>query len=236
MENHLSQIEALDEIGEILDFAGSVCRDHGVIRESYHLTPLSESPNSSQTMVFADGFDPEWLEIYEREDFRRIDPIPRRTLDRGTLLTWQEARKAEPNSPENLEFFEAMEKFGLLSGFGLPLYGPGMHNSCASFDFGYPISEVDDAQLAVVRGVAQAAHQRISFVLRGEPPIVDFSKREQEVLEWLAAGKSMNSIATIMGISHATVKTYTGRIYKKLDVSDRISAVIKALKLGLIYV
>ncbi len=56
--------------------------------------------------------------------------------------------------------------------------------------------------------------------------------REVEVLYWVAHGRSMNDIGRRMGITISTVKNHLQNIYGKLNVYDRTSAVVKALKLG----
>jgi DNA-binding NarL/FixJ family response regulator len=56
------------------------------------------------------------------------------------------------------------------------------------------------------------------------------SKREHEVLGLLAEGKSNEQIANVLGLSIQTVKVHVKHILKKLKVSDRTQAVIKALR------
>jgi DNA-binding NarL/FixJ family response regulator len=56
------------------------------------------------------------------------------------------------------------------------------------------------------------------------------SEREKEVLECLAKGLLYKQIAAQMGISMATVRTYTQRIYEKLHVHTRTEAVVKYLQ------
>ncbi|HCI62629.1 MAG TPA: LuxR family transcriptional regulator, partial [Erythrobacter sp.] len=58
--------------------------------------------------------------------------------------------------------------------------------------------------------------------------------REREVLEWMGRGKSSVDIGTILDISPETVRTYTRRIFDKLDTNDRVTATVRALKLGLV--
>ncbi|HBQ92986.1 MAG TPA: hypothetical protein DD795_09625, partial [Erythrobacter sp.] len=41
-------------------------------------------------------------------------------------------------------------------------------------------------------------------------------------------------IGTILDISPETVRTYTRRIFDKLDTNDRVTATVRALKLGLV--
>lgn len=60
------------------------------------------------------------------------------------------------------------------------------------------------------------------------------SKREQEVLQLLAYGKSNKEIARDLGIGAQTVKTHIAHIFAKLDASDRTGAVAIALRGGLV--
>lgn len=60
------------------------------------------------------------------------------------------------------------------------------------------------------------------------------SEREQQVLEMVAKGFMQAEIADILGVSINTISTYIKRIYKKLAVNSRTSAVHRANALGLI--
>ena len=57
------------------------------------------------------------------------------------------------------------------------------------------------------------------------------SRRETEVLGWLARGKSNPEIAEILGIRVGTVKTHLERIYDKLGVDHRHAAMSLALEM-----
>jgi DNA-binding NarL/FixJ family response regulator len=58
--------------------------------------------------------------------------------------------------------------------------------------------------------------------------------REVEVLRLIADGLSNSEIATTLGISQETVKTYVSRTLTKLQVRDRTQAVIYAYRHGLV--
>ncbi len=234
MQQYFGQIEALNDIDMVLNLCADMCESQGVLRQSYHFTPLFESPNSDTTVVYHRGFARDWIKKYEVEGFRKVDPIPERTLLHGQLLAWKEAIKRGANSSENEVYFHALRKHGLINGFGIPLFGPRGRNAYASFDFGRPYEEVPDTQLGTVRSVAQAGHQRLCMLLDTTQNLPDLTEREGEVLHWMVNGKSSSVIADILEISPDTVKTYTKRIYSKLDASDRVGAVVKALKLGLV--
>ncbi|MDH4329057.1 MAG: LuxR C-terminal-related transcriptional regulator [Nitrospira sp.] len=51
------------------------------------------------------------------------------------------------------------------------------------------------------------------------------SRRETEILSWVAQGKSNAEIGTILGISSRTVQKHLERIYSKLGVENRHAAV-----------
>ena len=60
------------------------------------------------------------------------------------------------------------------------------------------------------------------------------SRREIEVLELLAEGKSNKAIGQVLTISEETVKTHLKRLYEKLGAADRAQAVAIALRQQLI--
>ncbi|HYZ89219.1 MAG TPA: helix-turn-helix transcriptional regulator [Myxococcales bacterium] len=50
------------------------------------------------------------------------------------------------------------------------------------------------------------------------------TRREADVLSWVAEGKSDSDIATILGISFRTVKKHLEHVYAKLGVENRTAA------------
>lgn len=63
-------------------------------------------------------------------------------------------------------------------------------------------------------------------------PFHPLSEREMEVLECVVNGKSNKEIASLLGISHQTVKNHVTSILRKFGVEDRTQAVVYALKHG----
>lgn len=62
----------------------------------------------------------------------------------------------------------------------------------------------------------------------------ELTKREKEVLRYIAKGMLNREIAITMTISERTVKNHISNIFKKLDVSDRTQAAVMALKNNLV--
>lgn len=63
-------------------------------------------------------------------------------------------------------------------------------------------------------------------------PFHPLSEREMEVLDCVVKGMSNKEIASLLGISHQTVKNHVTSILRKFGVEDRTQAVVYALKRG----
>lgn len=75
-----------------------------------------------------------------------------------------------------------------------------------------------------VKGVREA--RRLSAVKR------ELTRREKEVLQFLALGMGTSAIARELAISTATVRNHSQRILAKLQVHSRLAAVARGYALG----
>ena len=62
------------------------------------------------------------------------------------------------------------------------------------------------------------------------------TKREYEVLDLLASGLTDREIAERLVVSEETAKTYTKRLLKTLDVNNRLQAVLKGMRCGMVQI
>jgi DNA-binding NarL/FixJ family response regulator len=58
----------------------------------------------------------------------------------------------------------------------------------------------------------------------------DLTAREREVLELIARGMPNKAIALRLSLSEKTVKAHVSAILRKLDVTDRTQAALKAVR------
>lgn len=82
----------------------------------------------------------------------------------------------------------------------------------------------------VIARFARAPGQSAKYDKR----IAELTAREKDVLVLIARGMSNAEIAAELFLGEATVKTHVSRILTKLDVRDRVQAVVAAYESGLV--
>jgi two-component system nitrate/nitrite response regulator NarL len=70
--------------------------------------------------------------------------------------------------------------------------------------------------------------------MRAAGPPTTITPRMREVLALMAEGMTNREIAYELGLSPFTVKNYIERIYERMGALDRVQAVSKALREGII--
>jgi two-component system response regulator NreC len=114
---------------------------------------------------------------------------------------------------------------------------------------GYLLKDSADAEL--VRAVTGAIQNRAFFSPKVATVLLDeyrkslarrgitdryesLSEREREVFQLVAEGHSNKSIATILGVSPATIETHRAHIMEKLDLHSVAEIVLYAVRRGVI--
>jgi len=84
--------------------------------------------------------------------------------------------------------------------------------------------------------VTRQVIRQFARIPRATPPagLGDLTAREHDVLAMIARGLSNAEIAREIFVSEATVKTHVTHVLQKLDLRDRVQAVVLAYRTGLV--
>jgi len=112
---------------------------------------------------------------------------------------------------------------------------------------GYLLKDVEPAELARAVRAAHAGEAMIDPTVAGrllrtlsrhrEPGtavLERLTRRERQVLELIAAGRSNKRIAAELEIAEKTVKSHVGHVLAKLGVADRTQAALMAVRQGVV--
>jgi DNA-binding CsgD family transcriptional regulator len=66
------------------------------------------------------------------------------------------------------------------------------------------------------------------------PPVPKLTPREREVLNWTREGKSAWAVGQILAMSEHTVNFHLRNVMRKLNVSGKHMAILRAMSLGIL--
>lgn len=200
----------------------------------FYLNELTRDPTSGRILI-NQGFPDQWARQYKRR-LRLIDPLPDYAMDVMHMFRWGSVLKTIPLSPAQQRYHRFLEEMGMGDGLAIAVWGPG--GRCGFMACGMARDECAFGARSYVgiHLLAQMGFNRHCSLLEdltaGE---IRLSPRELEILHWAARGKSNPDMATILGISRATVDTYMRRVFQKFGTNDRTVACLRAHELGFIH-
>jgi DNA-binding CsgD family transcriptional regulator len=107
-----------------------------------------------------------------------------------------------------------------------------------------PLKVEREGKQLIIRLIDERLNEQYLLLLEEQLPsslspklleLLGLTRRESEVLFWVAKDKNTREIGSILGMSDRTVKKHLEHIYEKFGVQTRAAAVVRALeKLGLL--
>lgn len=172
-----------------------------------------------------------WMEHYFARDYYSIDPVITECFRTNRPFLWDEL----PMDTLQKRMMDESKEATLFDGVGLPIHG--MNREVAAFGIASSSGKVETPPhvLSLIHAYVFQFHQAYTDKLANlEKPAVDLTKKEREVLSWMAEGKTLQEIGDIMCLSEDTIRYYLKGLYRKLGANQRTLAVVKAIRLGLI--
>ncbi|MEM9571652.1 MAG: LuxR C-terminal-related transcriptional regulator [Pseudomonadota bacterium] len=160
-----------------------------------------------------------------------LDPFLHASVRTTKPFHWDDMVEIlEPRSPQLHYYRDHIAEFG--SGVVVPVFGPLFRNGYFCFHSAEPrtVTEMDKM---VLHSISQTAYLKLlDLMYKSSDRERTLSGRELEAINLIARGKSNPEVAEVMSVSVNTINTLLKRIFEKLEVSDRVSAVMRAYALG----
>ena len=199
---------------------------------------------SSKTVTGSPGklittYAKDWQNHYFTMNYDEIDPIILTSMKNFLPVDWSLIPKLKKNTKRF--FGEAMD-FGISEqGVTIPIRGASGETALVSLN-----SEISQSawashlkyQISDMTYFAFLLHNEVLHSMKcpTETISVTLSKREKEVLQWAAEGKTSWATSVILGLSERTIDFYIGNAVSKLGAATKTQAVSKAIAEGHILV
>ncbi len=179
-----------------------------------------------------------YLDSYVDEIAGKRDPVSQHCKKASLPIIWNQDTYVSQGLGDK---WEHQAKFGYATGIAMALHLPEGRHFMLGVDRDQDLpadpSElqrvVADLQLFAVCAQETAFRLLVPPASQLERPRL--TPRELEALRWTMEGKTAWEVGALMGISERTAVLHVNNAMHKLDCANKHQAVLKALKLGLIY-
>ena len=233
-EPYISKTKFLDAIelihqGQTVDELTLHC--HNLISfkaMSYHYLPAIGSLDyNGKGRYWTEGL-PDPIKTYFDSFNGKPAPLMKYVLSKGqpfwlSQLSDIDALSDKANLWRLKSMFETTDD-GLL----IPMFGPFHRRGYVFLSFGKRREFYDEVFIWQLQALLQAFHVKYCLITNSLRTSIRLTARESEVLELITFGKTNPEIGKILGISTSTVAGYVRQIFLKLDVSDRVTAALRA--------
>ncbi len=190
--------------------------------------PVRNHPDASRNWS-ATTYPESWQQIYIQKNYLARNPTRHKALVAQNPFTWSELEHSLPRL--DTAVFHDCRAAGMRDGLVVPVHGPlGL-----TVAIGFACEQADAINpntTPMLQLIAWRLHH--AFDEPASAGCVRLTPREIELLLLMADGLGNDQIATKLTISDNSVEWHLKNIFRKLEVSNRTGAVVKALKQGLL--
>ena len=182
----------------------------------------------------------QWVHRYFGQNYMTLDPVLAAGFVRTVPYSWDEVVMSDELGSDQKKFFMEADDFKLRDGLSVPINGYAGEFALMSLVADGAPTEASKtikqhrhtAHLMTMYYHNHASSMLVSEAIKRFSPTL--TKREKEVLTWVANGKTTWETSEILSIGETTVLTHIENAKRKLGAPSRTQAVVKAIYLGLI--
>jgi DNA-binding CsgD family transcriptional regulator len=175
-----------------------------------------------------------YLSDYQAFEWDKIDPIVQHIHSARAPFHWAELCARPGVTPRQRWFLEECRERGIHSGVTIPLHGPGTEVDLISLSM-RDQKRTSNGRLDQIYAITVQYWLRFSELSKtGLGSVPHLTAKEIESLRWCKEGKTNWEIGEIMRTSEKTIEFHVSNAIRKLGACNRITAVVMAIKTGII--
>ena len=218
-----------DDVAETLD---GLVKRYG-LRGYLLINVPSETSSDFSSNVLLTSWPDDMLKTYDHAGLIFGSPVIERLRQSTNPFTYDadrtNRRRIDGKASIAANLFD---RHGMSRGAYFPAHNSaGLRGALA---FGGTREALNPQEMAELNAVANLIFTEVVELRAGRRQNVSLSRREIECLSWASAGKTSVEMSEILGLSEYTVNHYLNRATRKLDAVNRVQAVAKAIRAGLL--
>lgn len=222
---------------DLVEFIRRIVENYGLRNAVYHCPAFPGRTLDDPFLALT--YSPEWVTHYKKANYVHVDPVFNVGARSLLPVDWSSLDRSDRKV---VRMFNESRDAGVgAQGLTIPIRGP--ENGLWAL-FSVTSNETEAEWRGRRRGivadlvlVAHFIHQK-AYQLHKSGESIDLNaitRRETEALAWTAEGKTVADIAALMRISAETVKAHLDSARFKLGALNRVHAVAKAIRHGIIH-
>lgn len=202
---------------------------------SYHHFGHEFAPHYKNETVHVEGFPEFWTQHYINDNLVDFDPIILTSRLRIRPFWWLDIYKLTALTPRQKEYMEELTAWMKGDGLAIPVFGPSARHGYFGVGCQNTPRHWDKTHQKRLHFICESFHLRYCEIrLTTMKNDFTLTKKERFILENMAFGRSDSMICGLTGLQLHAVQGAIHRILKKMQVTDRPSAILRGVGCGLI--
>lgn len=230
----LTSIKNCNDVDEINRLILQTTNSFGI--ESFiggFIPRLAQRPVDQSKNVLVGHWPAEWAKIYFAHNMLYRDPTIRHILLGKQTFVWSDLTTADTLSVNERRVMDKAREFGLRAGCTVPMLS--LDGEYVGFSFAGRHVDASPEAKGVMTLLSSFAFARALEIRRSASEhAVRLTRREHEVAQWIAAGKTDWETSIILGVSEKAIAKHVNNIRIKTGAVNRTHAIAECIRCGLI--